>query len=505
MPASADRPTPAARSRARFAGYWLVMILAAGLTVGIMFLLQNISQRKTEAQRVVFEIVKLTEDTIDPREWGKNFPRQYDGYTRTVDIERTRYGGSENVQHLDERPVWRTIFAGYAFAIDYREERGHAYMLADQRETERVKQKPQPGACLHCHASVTKAYREQGVAAGIPADEAHRQQAIMKGFEIVCAMPYGDATKLVEHPVACIDCHAPDTMQLRVTRPGFLNGIKALAAGDAPVPHLPSVERWRKGARTTPYDLNTMASRQEMRSMACGQCHVEYHFKGPEKLLVYPWSKGLKADQEEAVYDEEGFSDWTHADSGAKVLKAQHPEFEMWSQGIHARSGVACADCHMPYKREGAIKISDHHVRSPVLNIARACQTCHPYSDQELVARVEAIQDRTRAMMDRSESAVFDLIKSIQSAAGAGAGEEQLKAARALQRKAQWRLDWVSAENSMGFHAPQEAARLLAESLDFARQGQIEAVKAGGSATITPPTVPQGPAGAPPTRTKGGA
>src|SRR5262249_40537543 len=155
----------------------------------------------------------------------------------------------------------------------------------------------------------------------------------------------------------------------------------------------------------------------EMRSMVCGQCHVEYHFKGDGKLLTYPWFKGLKAEQEEAYYDEIGFSDWTHKDSGAKVLKAQHPEFEMWSQGIHARSGVACADCHMPYMRQGALKRSDHHARSPVLNISRACQTCHPYSNEELVARVEAIQDRTRALMDRAESATFDLIKSIQTAA----------------------------------------------------------------------------------------
>jgi nitrite reductase (cytochrome c-552) len=497
LPAAASAPPRAPRGR--WAGYWLAMILAAAMTIGVMLLLQNIGLRKTEAQRVVFEIVKLTEDTVDPKEWGKNFPRQYDGYLRTVDVERTRYGGSENVQHLDERPVWKAIFSGYAFSIDYREERGHSHMLSDQRETERVRQKPQPGACLHCHASVLSAYRDAGVKVGAPADEAHRGEAIMKGFEAVCAMPYGEATKLVSHPVACVDCHDPGTMQVRVTRPGFLNGIRALAEGDAAAPHLPSIERWRKGGRATPYDPNTMASRQELRSMACGQCHVEYHFKGEGKVLTYPWGKGLRADQEEAWYDEAGFSDWTHKDSGAPVLKAQHPEFEMWSQGIHARSGVACADCHMPYKREGAIKISDHHVRSPVLNIARACQTCHPYSDQELVSRVEVIQDRTRSLMDRAESAVLDLIRSIQTARAAGATDEQLKDPRQLQRRAQWRLDWVSAENSMGFHAPQEAARLLGESIDFAREGQVKAVKVGGSDTITPPTVPQGAAGKPPT------
>ena len=138
-----------------------------------------------------------------------------------------------------------------------------------------------------------------------------------------------------------------------------------------------------------------MATRQEMRAFVCGQCHVEYYFKGPEKRLTYPWDKGLKADEILAYYEDNGFKDWTHAESGAPALKAQHPEFEMWNQGIHARSGVACADCHMPYQRVGALKISDHHVRSPLLNINRACQTCHKWSEEELRARVDTIQDRT--------------------------------------------------------------------------------------------------------------
>jgi nitrite reductase (cytochrome c-552) len=478
--------------------YWITLVFVAGATIAVMLLLQNIATRKREAKQVVFKIVDLTEDTVDPKEWGKNFPRQYDGYIRTVDIERTRYGGSENVQHLDTRPVWRTIFDGYAFAIDYREERGHSYMLSDQRETERVTKKSQPGACLHCHASVLTAYRDKGVEAGVPKDEAHRKEAIMKGFEVVCAMPYSEATTLVNHPVSCVDCHDPEMMHVRVTRPGFLNGIAALAAGDAPVPHLPSIERWRKGSRNEQYDPNKLASRQELRSMTCGQCHVEYHFAGEKKLLTYPWHNGLRADDEERYYDSIGFSDWTHAQSGAKVLKAQHPEFEMWSQGIHARSGVACADCHMPYKREGAIKLSDHHVRSPMLNLARACQQCHNMPEEELANRILNIQDRTRALMDRSESAVFDLIKGIQAAKEKGATDEQLAAARDLQRKAQWRLDWVSAENSMGFHADQEAARILGESLDFARQGQMLTVALGAPPVITPPTAATGPAGKPP-------
>jgi nitrite reductase (cytochrome c-552) len=263
-------------------------------------------------------------------------------------------------------------------------------------------------------------------------------------------------------------------MALRVTRPGFLNGVRVLAASSDPVPHLPSIERWRKGQRTKDYDPNHDASRQELRTMVCAQCHVEYHFKGDGKLLTYPWHNGLKMDQAEAYYDAEGFKDWTHEITGAPMLKAQHPEFEMWSQGIHARSGVSCADCHMPYLREGAIKVSSHHVRSPLLNIAAACQTCHNYPESELLARATAIQDRTKALLKRAEDAVLALVNAIAEARKAGATDAQLEAPRRAHRQSQWRLDYVSAENSMGFHAPQEAARILAESIDIARQGQLE-------------------------------
>ncbi len=477
---SAPAPRPAGGSKLP---YIAVLLLAAAVTVLVFMLMSNIAKHKAEAEQVVFKLVDLDESVVDPDEWGKNFPKQYDSYKRTVDTQRTRYGGSEAFQHVDEDTDWRTLFDGYAFSFDYREDRGHAYMLTDQRETERVHKVKQPGACLHCHASDIPAYRKAGIENGAPgsitdpfnSDDARAQ--LQKGFEAVCAMTYEDATKLVEHPVACIDCHDPDSMHLRVTRPGFINGIRALAASDDPVPHLPSIERWRKGDRKQPYEPNTMATRQEMRSFACGQCHVEYYFKGDGKLLTYPWHNGLKMEQAEKYYDEQGFKDWSHKTAGSPLLKAQHPEFETWSQGIHARAGVACADCHMPYKREGAIKISDHHVRSPLLNTARACQTCHNVDEAELVARVQTIQDRTRALMVRGQTATLDLIDSIVTAKDAGATDEQLAPLRDDHRKAEWRLDYVSAENSMGFHADQESARILGEAIDYARQGQVKAVR----------------------------
>jgi nitrite reductase (cytochrome c-552) len=468
-----------------------VAVVAAIATVLVLMLNANVATRRAEALQTSFSLVGLDETTVDPAQWGKNFPRQYDAYLRTADPYATMFGGGGGSDglpksRLEDDPRLVTIFDGYAFAVDFRQRQGHAHMLEDQRTTRRVTERPQTGACLHCHASNTVAFRASGLEAGAPGAltdpflSAHGQAQLMAGFEAVCKLPYGEATKLVAHPVACIDCHDPGNMALRVTKPGFLRGIDALARSDEPLPHLPSIARWRAGDRERPYDPNHDASRQEMRSMVCGQCHVEYYC-GPKTTLFFPWGKGLKVEQIESYYadykfpDGSAFTDWTHARTGAPVLKAQHPEFELWSQGIHARSGVSCADCHMPYRREGAIKISDHHVRSPLLDVTRACQTCHRFPEQELLARVAGIQSRTKALMDRAEDALVALIDDLQRAvaAGDGAAAEGVAAARALQRKAQWRVDFVNAENSMGFHAPQEAARILGEAIDYARQGQL--------------------------------
>lgn len=501
-----QRQTPVRPGLVRSAGLlWLVAILAALGTVGVMLLFQNIQQRKAEAERGVLKIVELTERTIDPAEWGKNFPRQYDGYIRTADNPKARFAWSEGLPEriadandmgeggdphskkaeskLEADPRLKTIFNGYAFAIDYRERRGHAFMLHDQRVTKRVTEKPQPGACLNCHASNVVAYREAGLKAGAPGtlDDPLLSQAGQKqlfaGWEKVNPMKYTDAAALVSHPVTCLDCHDPATMRLRITRPAFLEGVANLAKSDDPVPHLPSIEQWRRSGRSTAYNPNEMASRQEMRSMSCAQCHVEYYFKGDEKRLTFPWHNGLKAEQMEKYYDEVKWKDWSHADAGTGVIKAQHPEFELWSQGIHARSGVSCADCHMPYKREGAMKFSDHQIKTPLADVARSCQTCHQYTEGEILARVDTIQKRTKAQLDRAEIAVVDLIKAIQEAKSAGVTDEQLASARALHRKAQWRADLLNAENSMGFHAPEESLRLLGEAIDFARQGQVEVLK----------------------------
>jgi nitrite reductase (cytochrome c-552) len=448
------------RTRRRILLLLAVMLLAAGAAAAAAALAVNIMERKQEARNPFYRVVELTDDTVDPAIWGKNFPLQYDDYKRTVDMVRTKYGGSDGVpraptakdprevtaqSRLEEDPRLKTFWAGYAFAVDFREERGHAYMLDDQTFTERQMVTKQPGTCMQCHASVYAPYKKLG------------NGDIVKGFEAMNQMPYMEARKLVEHPVACIDCHDSRTLQLRVTRPGFMEGIRAVKA-------LQGIQN---------YDVNTMATRQEMRTYVCGQCHVEYYFKGKEKRLTYPWTKGLKIENILAYYEENPHQDWVHADTGAPVLKAQHPEFELYNQGIHARSGVSCSDCHMPYKREGALKISDHHVRSPLLNVNRACQTCHNWTEAELTERVHTLQDRTYELRNRALDAVVALIGDMKAARAAGKTDADLKTAMDMQRRSQFMVDFVEAENSMGFHAPEEAARILGIAMDLARQGQL--------------------------------
>ena len=191
---------------------------------------------------------------------------------------------------------------------------------------------------------------------------------------------------------------------------------------------------------------------------------------------VFKLKKKKKFWNETTFPDGNQFFDYKHQESGANILKAQHPEFELWSQGIHARSGVACADCHMPYVRDGASKVSDHWVRSPLLNINRACQTCHRFSEEEIQERVDGIQQRNFDLLQRAGAALMEQLDAINAAREQGATDEDLKEALELQRKAQWRLDFIAAENSMGFHAPQEAARILGESIDYAWQGTTAAI-----------------------------
>lgn len=507
-----------------------VLVLAALLgvtaiaTIGVAAILVSIFEHKMDARMPFVRIADLDEVSVDPSLWGRNWPHQYGQYLSTAGD--TFYGGSAALPEskLDRMPWLKRLFAGYAFSIDYREARGHAYMLYDQVVTERVNQRPQAGACLHCHASPTVLYRWAGLdALGLPNDATtlaadFNMPAVMKGFEVLSTKPYFEILELLTrmpdgtpgeggpfpsppvggfnreeappghfamseaHPVSCIDCHDPRTMVVRITRPGFMQGIAALASGDAPVAAMPSVERWRRGDRSQPYDPNKLATRQEMRSFACAQCHVEYYC-ATKDTLVFPWAHGLRMEdmerqwQEKIFPDGTPFHDYLHSETGAMLFKAQHPEFELWNQGVHARAGVSCADCHMPYERVGAMKLSNHNVRSPLENISNACQTCHNVAEAELLARVEEIQDRTIALKTRAAKAMTDMLDAILEAQSAGAAAEQIEPILELQQKAMWRLDFIVSENSKGFHAPQEAARILGESIDYSRQAQMMSLR----------------------------
>jgi len=537
-----DELLPQGRDRWRI----LVLFLAAAIgTIAVAWTLVVMFGRKQEARSTFVRLVEVNELSTDPAPWGRNWPHQYDGYLATAGDKF--FGGSSALTQskLETHPWLKRLYAGYAFCIDYREARGHAYMLYDQGVTERITKKPQAGACLHCHASISVLYRQVGLEAqGRPADEAvlgaaFDMPAVVRGFEELSRKPYHEVLALLQgvpdgtpgeepipfpqpptggftgemagepvspdhppigdaHPVSCIDCHDPATMGVRVTRPGFVQGIAALAESDAPTPHFPSIERWRRGDRSEPYDPNAEASRQEMRSFVCGQCHVEYYCANKD-VLTFPWGNGLRMEELEQYWEEKvfpdgsDFYDYLHGETGAPIFKVQHPEFELWSSGIHARSGVSCADCHMPYERQGAAKLSNHEVRSPLESITTSCQTCHNVPEAELAQRVKAIQDRTMALMERAAVAMTDMLDAILEAKAAGASDARLAEVFELQRKAMWRLDYISSENSRGFHADQEAARILGESIDYSRQAQAMALRLRTSAAPDTAHLPRQP------------
>ncbi|TAK13477.1 MAG: ammonia-forming cytochrome c nitrite reductase subunit c552 [Anaerolineae bacterium] len=414
--------------------YLLVFGGAVLLTAAVAALLANINQRKAEAALTGFVIQPIAADELDPAAWGVNYPLQYERFMMTeINYGQTPYGGSEPYSKLERYPAMVRIWAGYAFSVDHNEERGHFYAQSDQENTQRVQIVNQPGACINCHSAE---------APGLIAE---------LGWEEFNHTPYNDLVERLHTGSSCADCHDPATMELRITRPAFINAMTARGI-----------------------DLSE-ATRQEMRTYVCAQCHVEYYFAGDNKVLTFPWTNGLNIDDISEYYTDLGFKDWTHAESGAQMIKIQHPEFEMWSSGLHAANGVACADCHMPYIREGSIKVSDHWLRSPLNNLEAACQTCHNVSVEELERRVVTAQNTTAELLRSAEAALLDAIDAIVAARAAGASDEDLAEALRLHREASLRWDFVSSENSTGFHSPQEAARILANSIDFARQAELAA------------------------------
>lgn len=413
--------------------YFFIFFITALVTVGVTLLLINIFEKKQEANLYPSVFKPVGDKETDPKIWGENFPFEYDSFLKTETNEGpTYYGGSDNYQKLEKYPQLIKLFAGYPFSKDYREERGHYWAITDVKNTLRVNEKT-PNTCISCKSSQVLVDVEK------------------MGTENFYKAMFKDVGAHYDKGIGCLDCHDPKTMALRVQRPAFIEAMQ------------------RRGIDVT------KATREQMRSYVCGQCHVEYYFKGEGKYLTFPWDKGLSVDSIEAYYDEYGFKDWDHETSGAPMIKMQHPEFETWSTGIHAKSGVSCVDCHMPYERVGSVKVTNHWIKSPLRNINNACQSCHKWSEEELMGRVKTIQDRVFETMVKSENAILDAITAIKTAKDAGATDEQLKEARKLHRRAQLRWDFVAAENSMGFHSPQETLKTLSNAIDYARQSQIAA------------------------------
>ena len=445
--------------RRRWVPVAVLVVVAIG-SAALTWLLTTIVEHKQEAKWPFAQVVQLTDTTYDPAVWGENFPIQYEQYKKTIEdtdgdfikVDPTAEDPREyhTISRIDSETRAKRMWRGYAFAVDYTEPRGHEWALEDQKNTKRTKPPfKQPGTCLNCHASMPEIYDELG--------NGDRKA----GFDAMNAMTYGEAVEHASSSIACIDCHDPKTMELTITRPAFMEGIKQAKAAEG----------------ITDYDVNRDATNEEMRTYVCAQCHVEYYFAGEGKTLTFPWSKGLTVYDEMNYYDEVGWTDFTHEESGAPILKAQHPDFETWAQGIHAANGVTCADCHMSYNREGASKVSNHQIMSPMASedtINSSCLTCHHSSASEMRERVEGIQTRWQSSLNVSFTALDALITDITTAAGNGsATEEQLATARDYQRKAQFIVDYSFSENGRGFHAPAYSISILNQATDWARSGQL--------------------------------
>jgi nitrite reductase (cytochrome c-552) len=409
----------------------IIVILAAAL-VGVLLFVKN----QPPETRGIAPLVEIPAMEADSSEWGVNFPNQYSSLLKTKDNKaRTTFGGSEKFSKLEDDPRLLTLFAGNAFSLEYNEDRGHLNALQDVRDIKRINEKS-PGTCYSCKsADNPRLWSEMGMA--------EFDKTLFK-----------DLGAQITQPIGCANCHEANTMKLVVTNPALEEALQAQG------------KDWRT------------FTRQEMRTVVCANCHVEYYFAGEGKYLVFPWKNGTRIENISAVYSELGFKDWDHKLSGAPMIKMQHPEYELFSaDSTHFKAGVACADCHMPYTRDGAAKFSSHDVHSPLFNPEQSCGTCH--TDVNYVTtRVAEIQRQVRETMDAAENALVDAIAAIEAAAAAGLSADQLAEARNLHREAQLRWDFIAAENSMGFHNPEEALRILANATDLARQAQLKAVQA---------------------------
>jgi len=406
---------------------WLGWVLY-GATVILVFLIgllgSTIIERRSESNQIIQNVKPIKDFEPKNEVWGESYPREYETYLSTQDTSfASKHGGSATVDMLERYPDLVVLWAGYAFSKEYKQSRGHFLAIKDIRSTLRT-DVPQPATCWTCKSpDVPRLMDQLGVASF------YKKSWKELGSEVV-------------NSIGCQDCHDNKTMNLRVSRPALVEAFQ------------------RQGK-----DI-TKSTHQEMRTLVCAQCHVEYYFKGKEdKYLTFPWDKGYTVEDIEKYYDEMEFSDWTHKLSRAPMLKAQHPDYEIFQMGIHSQRGIACADCHMPYKSEGGVKFTDHHVQSPLNNIANSCQVCHRESENILRNNVYDRQDKIFELGMLATNTIAKAHIEAKIAWDNGATEEQMKPILTLIRHAQWRWDFVSASHGGSFHAPLECARILGNSI----------------------------------------
>ncbi|MHB8139513.1 MAG: ammonia-forming cytochrome c nitrite reductase subunit c552 [Smithellaceae bacterium] len=389
------------------------------------------------------KLVVIPDTEYDPAVWGKHYPLEYKSYLKNREMapSPTGFGGSVKDQKSIKEPEILVNFKGMAFSKDYSEDRGHPYAMDDLKESKRIGAATS-GSCMTCKtANLRDIYKDMGWN--------------------YAKKPLAELLPMIKHPIVCANCHDPRTMKLRVINPAFIEAMK------------------RRNIDVT------KASREDMRSYVCGQCHSEYYFEPETKRVVFPWDKGMNPSDLYAYYREIPFGfemDWLHPDSQAKILKAQHPDFELSSGGVHSRSGVSCADCHMPYMREGGRKYSSHWVTSPMKHIQASCRTCHTQDEQWLLERVKKTQNNVFQLQRIAGQTIAQAHDAIGKAGAAPkVNSADLNRARELIRNAQWLWDFIAAENSMGFHNPDQALNTLGQSIDLAHQAIAAANKAAGA------------------------
>ncbi len=418
---------------------WVIFLVTVVVVFLAGLLASSVIERRAEA---VYAYKPVTEvDQFEPRNavWGENYPSEFQSYYKTADTTfQSMFNSSRKTDALADNPRMVILWAGYAFSKDYNQPRGHFYAVEDIRNTLRTgspmksDEGPMPNTCWSCKSpDVPRMMNQLG-----SAEAFYKGKWASLGAEIV-------------NPIGCADCHDAKTMNLRISRPALAEAFE------------------RQGK-----DISK-ASHQEMRSLVCAQCHVEYYFKGEGKYLTFPWDKGFAVEDMEAYYDEAEFTDWVHALSKTPMLKAQHPDYEVYMKGIHAERGVACADCHMSYQSEGGKKFTNHHIHSPLGNINASCQVCHRESEQDLRKNVYDRQLKVKEIRDKAEQALVTAHLEAKAAWEAGASEAEMAPVLKLIRHAQWRWDYAAAGHGNSFHAPVELLRILGTSVDKAQDARI--------------------------------